>query len=174
MQEDELPAGVRLTQLQTHRDARGSLTEVWRLAWHDSPAPLQWNAVASDANVLRGVHVHKKHWDYVFLVSGDMRLGLHDMRTESPSYRKSSLVRMSGPQLSFVVIPPGVAHGFYYTAPTVQLYAISRYWDGSDEFGCRWDAPELDIAWPCTEPVLSARDHEPMSYAQLREAFAAG
>jgi dTDP-4-dehydrorhamnose 3,5-epimerase len=167
----ELPVGVGLSKLRMHSDARGCVTELWRHAWHESPKPLQWNVVSSDANVLRGVHVHKLHWDYLFLVSGEMQLGLHDMRVDSPSHRKSALVRLSADELTGVVIPPGVAHGFYYARPSTHAYAVSHYWNPDDELGCHWDEPDLRLDWPCKNPVLSERDREPRTYAELRAAL---
>jgi len=55
----------KLIQLSTHWDARGALTEIFRGDWPDVAAPVQWNFVHSEANVLRGVHVHVTHVDYL-------------------------------------------------------------------------------------------------------------
>ena len=40
----------------------------------------QWNMVRSRPNVLRGVHAHRQHIDYLTMVSGIMILGLQDLR----------------------------------------------------------------------------------------------
>jgi dTDP-4-dehydrorhamnose 3,5-epimerase len=172
MEESQPLTGVRVMALTAHRDERGAFTELHRLSWHDSPPPLQWNAVASEANVLRGVHVHLRHWDYFFLVSGEMRFGLHDMRPESPSYRGSVLLTLRGASPSGICVPPGVAHGFCYTEPSLHVYAVSEYFDPADELGCRWDCPELGLAWPCTRPKLSRRDEEAGGYAGLAAQLA--
>ena len=55
-------------------------------------------------------------------------------------------------------IPPGVAHGFYFDESSLHVYAVSHEWDPSDELGCRWDDPDLGIAWPCSAPLISGRD----------------
>src|SRR5678815_1976376 len=108
-----LPNDVRVVPLVTHGDVRGRFTELLRMSGVSGPTPIQWNAVESQRNVLRGVHVHIVHWDYFFLVRGEMQLGLHDMRPESTTYRLSAMIRLVGSELCGVTIPPGVAHGFY-------------------------------------------------------------
>lgn len=38
------------------------------------------------------------------------------------------------------------------------MYAVSRYFDSSDELGCRWDDPDLAIPWRVSAPSISPRD----------------
>src|SRR6266550_587769 len=59
--------GVTLRSLQTHHDERGSLTELFRASWETGIDAVQWNHSVSKARVLRGVHVHVKHADYLIL-----------------------------------------------------------------------------------------------------------
>jgi dTDP-4-dehydrorhamnose 3,5-epimerase len=49
------------------------------------------------------------------------------------------------------------------------LYMVDAEYDGKDEFGFAWDDPDLAIAWPVTDPVVSERDANNPS---LREALA--
>jgi dTDP-4-dehydrorhamnose 3,5-epimerase len=172
MNESQPLAGVRVISLDPHRDERGSFTELLRVSWHDSPAPVQWNCVASEANVLRGVHVHLTHWDYFFLLSGEMLFGLHDMRPGSPTFRKSAMLKLKGEEPASLCVPPGVAHGFYYSLPSLHVYSVTAYFEGQDELGCRWDCPELELQWPCTRPKMSSRDAGAMSYAELAATLA--
>lgn len=162
-----IPAGVAVRALTTHADSRGTFTEVFRQEWDLGPPALQWNIVQSRANVLRGVHAHRLHADYLTLAAGEMVLGLHDLRPQSPTWRASLLLRLQADDLHVVAIPVGVAHGFYFPEPATTLYSVSHYFDGSDEVGCRWDAPELGLAWPCDDPLLSERDRNAGSYSDM-------
>jgi len=153
-----LPAGVRIRELDPHADSRGVFTELFRSSWELDVRPVQWNAVRSDANVLRGVHVHLRHSDYLTVPCGKAFVGLHDMRHASTTAGLSTLVELGDDSPCGVTIPPGVAHGFYFTEPSLHVYAVSHEWDPDDELGCRWDDPELGIPWPCTSPHVSARD----------------
>src|SRR3990170_6547130 len=79
-----LPAGVRLLPLEMNRDDRGVFTEVFRRSWDIGMEPVQWNFVTSQAGVLRGVHVHVRHVDYLIVLEGRASIGLRDLRPRPP------------------------------------------------------------------------------------------
>lgn len=155
-----------------HRDDRGCFTEVFRACWNTGMEPLQWNLVSSQANVLRGVHVHLVHDDYLTLVSGRAVIGLRDLRPGSETEGLATLVEMSGDEMSALTIPVGVAHGFCFLEPSVHAYAVSHYFSPADEFGCRWDDPALGITWPVEDPRVSPRDREAPSLEELLATLA--
>lgn len=168
-----LPAGVELHRLTPHADARGVFTELFRESWGLPVAPAQWNVVRSERNVLRGVHAHWRHADYLTVVAGRATIGLHDLREGSPTGGMGTAVELSADEPAALSIPTGVAHGFYFDEPSIHVYAVSHEWDPADELGCRWDDPDLDIAWPCTDPFISERDGALGPLAALREAWRA-
>lgn len=168
---ESLPLGVSLRSLQTHHDERGSLTELFRASWVAGTGVVQWNYSESKARVLRGVHVHVKHADYLILLRGHATIGLRDLRRGSPSENMTALVEMKGTKLHALTIPPGVAHGFYFHEPSTHLYAVSEYWDKRDELGCRWADPELEINWPDVAPLISERDAALPSLRDLIESL---
>lgn len=156
----DLPVGVLLRRLMMHHDTRGSVTEIFRAEWGTGVKPVQWNTVVSSAHVLRGVHLHLKHSDYLLLLSGRMSLGLLDLRPGSLTERRSCIVELTGECLTAVEIPPGVAHGFYYHEQSIHVYAVDDYWNPADELGCHWADPELGIPWPDGAAIVSERDRE--------------
>lgn len=149
--------GVRLLSLATHPDERGSFTELFRRTWVDVDFR-QWNIAQSAAGVLRGVHVHKKHFDFIVVVDGAGYFGMRDLRHGSPTEGRTFSVTLTGARLRVLRIPPGVAHGFCFTQPTTHVYGVSEYWNLADELGCRYDDPDLELRWPVTSPLISARD----------------
>ena len=153
----ELPRDVEILPLVKHLDARGWLSEVFRKDRVDHD-PCQWNVTASEPNVLRGMHVHVRHRDYLVVLQGRMSIGLFDIRPESPTYRHAAMVTLAGERLSALRVPVGVMHGFYSHEPTIYLYGVDAYYDATDELGCHWADPRLSLAWPCTDPVLCERD----------------
>jgi dTDP-4-dehydrorhamnose 3,5-epimerase len=167
-----LPSGVEIHAIREHLDERGAFREIWRQSWSDQPAAVQWNMVRSQPNVLRGVHAHVQHVDFLTVAAGEMILGLHDPRRAAPSCGRSLLLRLEASDPHLVVIPPGVCHGFYFPTASTHIYGVSRAWDGADEFGCAWDDPALNLAWPCAGPILSERDRTAGSYAELVETLA--
>ncbi|WP_161490846.1 MULTISPECIES: dTDP-4-dehydrorhamnose 3,5-epimerase family protein [unclassified Ensifer] len=164
-----LPPGVQLHSLLPHKDDRGVFLEAFRREWSAGCDPVQWNVVRSEANVLRGVHVHATHTDYLLVVSGRMLLGLHDSRPNAPEDRLSTMLVLDAANPTAVTVPPGVCHGFYFPEPSIHMYAVSHYWDESDELGCRFDEAELRLAWPNRMPKLSRRDQLASSYDEMRD-----
>jgi dTDP-4-dehydrorhamnose 3,5-epimerase len=100
---------------------------------------------------------------------GRATIGLHDLRPGSPTEGLGTTVELDADLPRVLVIPVGVAHGFYFhAARSVHIYAVSHEFDPADELGCRWDDPELDIAWSCSEPLISPRDDALGSLSELR------
>lgn len=159
----ELPPGVKHLVLEPRDDARGRLIELFRASAFPEVVPVQWNVVDSKAGVLRGVHVHRDHWDYLVILGGRASIGLQDLRSGSPDEGHATVVEMTGATMSALTIPPGVAHGFYFHEPSLHIYGVDHYWDPDDELGCRWDDPELRIPWELQPTELSARDREAAS-----------
>jgi dTDP-4-dehydrorhamnose 3,5-epimerase len=153
-----LPHDLRLTPLVPHRDDRGTFLELHRREWETGVDPVQWNAVDTNAGVLRGVHVHPRHDDYLTVIHGRATIGVRDLREASPSEGAAACVELSGEHPTAISIPHGVAHGFYFHQPSTHIYSVSRYWDLADELGCRWDDPALEIPWPQREAQISPRD----------------
>ncbi len=172
MTDTELPTGVIVRDLVQYGDTRGKLCEIYRADWVPSDAFLQWNVVHSQGGVLRGVHVHPRHADYLHVVSGSMLLALHDLRPDDPAKRRAGFVTLSGDRPRTAWIPHGVAHGFWFPRPCTYVYGLSHGWSPDEEIGCRYDDPALDLDWPLSDPILSERDTAPAhNYQTMRDAW---
>ena len=97
--------------------------------------PVQWNTVSSEAGDLRGVHVHVRHDDYLTMPVGRTSVGLRDLRRGSPTEGLAVLVELGREQPAALVIPHGVAHGFYFHEPSLHVYAVSEYWEPDRRVG---------------------------------------
>ena len=156
---DEI-VGARLRHLLVHADERGSLAEVFRAEWDTGARPIQWNLSHSEPNVLRGVHVHPRHTDYLVVVRGRATIGLRDLRRGSPSEGRVVLLDLHGDRPAALTIPPGVAHGFLFHETSIHIYGVSEYWQPADELRCHWADPDLEMAWPIDNPRVSRPDAE--------------
>ena len=165
-----LPTGVGFRALTTHHDSRGEFTELNRASWNLA-TPMQWNMVHSRPNVLRGVHVHRLHEDLLTVTAGEMILGLQDLRTSTPTHGLTAMVCLTFDEPHVVTIPPGVAHGFYFTMPSCHIYSVTHEFDGSDELGCHWRDPLLSLRWPGNDPQLSERDRKAGSFSAMVAAL---
>lgn len=151
--------GVLVVDLEVHSDSRGSFIEFYRGSRLPTDRPvLQGNISRSVAGALRGLHFHRRQWDYWFVLFGEAFVALVDIRTGSPTERATSTLRLSGDTPHGLFIPPGVAHGFLAETDLVLEYLVDRYFDGKDEWGIAWNDPALGIEWPAADPILSDRD----------------
>lgn len=168
---DHWPEGVTLRPLKMHVDDRGIFAEVHRRTWDTDFELKQWNVAYSEAQVLRGVHVHIKHFDCLCLVQGKALFALKDLRSNAPTKDMIAYVEMDGSALQCLIIPPGVAHGFYFHEPSMLMHGVSEYWDDADELGCHFADPDLGFSWPNTNPKTSKRDAELLGLSSISHHF---
>lgn len=160
--------GVELRSLEKKGDRRGFLGELFRKGWDEESNPCQWNVLESQENVLRGVQVHLRRIDYLLLLRGHISVGLCDLRPDSSTYGKGTLFELTGEEFKLLIIPPGVAHGFYFHEPSLQVQGMSQYWDVDDEVRIIWNDPQLNIPWPAISPLLSEKDAQSPILSSLK------
>ncbi|MCK0069515.1 dTDP-4-dehydrorhamnose 3,5-epimerase family protein [Kordiimonas laminariae] len=167
-----VPEGVILTPLKPITDCRGTLCEAFRLDRVPEKKFVQWNLVRSNVGTLRGVHVHKNRADYLVVIEGEMLLGLYDMRRNSPTFQQSTIVSITPETHKAAYIPTGVAHGFYFTQPSLTMYGLTEYWSMADEMGCHPFDADLKLNWPDTGSVqLSDRDQAAGTLAVMQAEY---
>jgi len=139
--------GVWVVPLTTHPDNRGSFTEDYRREWVPGSREMgQSNISLSEANVLRGLHFHRRQADWWNFYRGAAVVGLYDLRQGSPSEGKGLALRFDTEEgLHGLYIPAGVAHGFYADRDLLLHYMVDNYFTGADEFGITWNDPDLGI-----------------------------
>jgi dTDP-4-dehydrorhamnose 3,5-epimerase len=165
--------GVSLLPLTPHPDTRGSFTEYYRREWIPQMREMvQGNLSLSKANVLRGLHFHREQADFWCFASGVSTTGLYDLRVGSPTEGKKAEIRVDASDRRYgLYIPKGVAHGFHAQTDVVLIYFVDQYFTGADEYGVAWNDPDLGIAWPATDPILSDRDQANQSLSEaLKDA----
>ncbi len=162
--------GTTLRKLKVDRDARGTFTEVLCKEWNLNIKPTQWGVVASVARVLRGMHFHLRHDEYICLLQGRCCVGMYDLRPDSPTYRRHALVELHGEQQSCLVFPRGIVHGWYFFEDSRHLQATSESYasyNPDDNLICHWSDMELGITWPDPDPILSPRAQQAGSLKEL-------
>jgi dTDP-4-dehydrorhamnose 3,5-epimerase len=154
--------GVQLVDLIVWADERGRFLETFRKEWFPQRAweRVQTNRSDSKAGVLRGLHYHFHQVDYWYVARGRIRVGLADLRPDSPTYLRSAAIEMADEDAVGLYIPTGVAHGFVALTDATLTYLVDNYYDNSDENGVRWDDPQLAVPWGVEAPLLSPRDQQ--------------
>jgi dTDP-4-dehydrorhamnose 3,5-epimerase len=165
--------GVEFKQYRVFPDTRGSFAEVFRSEWPGNASygsELQLNLSRSRKGSIRGLHFHHRQSDWWILLNGVLQVALADLRKDSPTFLKRLSLRLESGDNACLLVPPGVAHGFLALEDASLIYAVNRFYDGSDEQGVAWNDPDLNIAWSISEPVLSERDRTNPTVDYLRES----
>jgi dTDP-4-dehydrorhamnose 3,5-epimerase len=174
METEDLPlAGAKLLRPKVFRDSRGFFLESYSAPRYLAAGmPETWvqdNHSRSLQNTVRGLHYQSSPGQAKLLRVSLGRIFdvLVDIRPSSPTFGKWHGLYLDAEEHTQVYIPIGFAHGFCVTSDVAEVqYKVSSPYDGATECAIRWNDPEIAVAWPVTEPLLSARD-------QVSESFAA-
>ncbi len=152
--------GVLLRPLEAHDDERGEFVEVFADHWHSSIDPHQWSVVRSWAGTLRGMHLHRRHAELVMVIHGQMSVGLHDARPESPTHGGWARYDLAADEPACLTFPAGLVHGWLAHQDTTHLQAVSEayeFYADDDNEGCHWSDPALGIEWPFPPSIVAPR-----------------
>lgn len=112
----ELLPGVRVRDCKAFADEGGMMGwDVYRAAdrdWFVGFGDLLLMTLKQGA--VRPFHYHKQGTDTMAVLAGSARIVLYDMREGSPTQGKVQelLLTVEGPNITFLQVPPLVAHGF--------------------------------------------------------------
>ena len=162
--ETSLP-GVLIIEPAVFADTRGFFVESYQRERYQSmgivPEFVQDNLSFSSRGVLRGVHCQNTHpqGKLVQVLQGEVWDVAVDIRHGSPHFGQWMAVTLSSENKTQLYLPPGFAHGFCVLSETALFaYKCTDYYRPAAEVGFRWDDPEVGIAWPMEQPVLSEKD----------------
>lgn len=143
--------GVEVKKLVAHKDKRGFFCELIRKS--DSFfKDCQFGQLSHSfckKGVLKAWHLHKKQTDFIYVVSGNIKLALYDTRKRSKTYKKLMEIYIGEKREHIIVkIPPGVAHGYKVIGtPTHIIYLMDREYDPKDELRIPYDNPKIGYTW---------------------------
>jgi dTDP-4-dehydrorhamnose 3,5-epimerase len=82
-----------------------------------------------------------------------------DVRRGSPMFGRWVGITLTADTFQQLYLPPGFAHGFCVLSPSAQVeYKCTDIYDPAAEIGIAWNDPQIGIAWPVADPLLSPRD----------------
>jgi dTDP-4-dehydrorhamnose 3,5-epimerase len=135
---------------------------------------VQENHSRSTRGSLRGLHYQRQpaaQGKLVRAVVGEIFDVAVDIRPESPTFGRWIGKTLSADNRSMLFIPPWCAHGFCVVSESAEvLYKTTAEYTPEAEGGLVWNDPDLAIAWPISNPILSERDRRWPSLASLASA----
>lgn len=175
--EDTSLAGLR--RVVSHRlgDERGYLA---RAFCQDELRNAGWTAAVAQANLthtrdkgtVRGLHFQhppRAEMKLVRCLRGEVWDVAVDLRRGSPTFLRWYAERLSGENLTALLIPEGFAHGFQTLTDDVDmLYLHSTAHAPGSEGGLSVRDPVLALPWPLPIGTLSERDQ---SHSFITDGF---
>ncbi len=123
---------------------------------------VQDNYSRSAKGVLRGLHYQKNpkaQGKLVMCIQGSIFDVAVDIRKGSPHYGKWVGVELSEGNKRLFYVPTGFAHGFQVMSDAAEvLYKCTEEYSPANDRGIIWSDPDIGIAWPVNDPLLSDKD----------------
>ena len=170
----ELP-GVVIIEPKVFGDERGFFLETFQAERYSSLAGIssrfvQDNHSRSRRGVLRGLHAQKQHpqGKLIRTARGEIFDVVADIDPRSATFGRWVGVTLSDTNHRQLWIPPGYAHGFLVISEIADFeYKCTDYYHPQSETGVIWNDPDLCIAWPIEDPLLTDKDKRLPTLASL-------
>lgn len=159
--------GVLVFEPRVFKDDRGHFLESfhaerYRAAGLTLPF-VQDNWSRSKRGTLRGLHFQhpRPQGKLVMVTRGAVFDVAVDIRKSSPSFGRWFGLELTEDNCKQLWIPPGFAHGFVALKDDTDfLYKCTDVYVPEADGAVLWSDPDLGIAWPIAEPLLSKKDAE--------------
>lgn len=128
---------------------------------------VQDNHSRSAKHVLRGLHyqIQNPQGKLVRVISGEVYDVAVDLRQHSSTFGKAVGFTLNASNKQMLWVPEGFAHGFLVLSDYADfLYKTTDFYNPKAERCIKWDDPDLKIAWPSKEPILSAKDRQGQAF----------
>jgi dTDP-4-dehydrorhamnose 3,5-epimerase len=159
--------GLLLIKPNVNEDKRGYFYENYRDELFEAnglPTNFrQDNQTKSVKGTLRGLHYQLNYpqGKLVRVSFGTVYDVAVDIRKTSPTFSQYFGMNLTDKDHIQMYIPPGFAHGFCVLSDqAIFQYKCTEIYHPEDEYGIRWDDPQININWSIIDPVISDRDLE--------------
>ncbi len=168
--------GIIIIEPPIFKDNRGFFSETYHEKKYKEAGIgttfVQDNHSNSKNGVLRGLHYQLRYpqGKLIYVLRGSIFDVAVDIRQGSPNFGKWIGFNLSEENKRQIYIPNGFAHGYYVLSKESDvIYKCTTFYNPEDEFGIRWDDPELEIDWPGQEPIISEKDSKYPFLSQIEK-----
>jgi dTDP-4-dehydrorhamnose 3,5-epimerase len=170
--------GVLLLEPAVHGDDRGFFVETFRAnVWGELGIDVEFvqdNHSRSRRGTLRGMHFQTDPGQakLVRCARGQILDVVVDLRRDSDTFGRWDGHELDDANLRQLWVPVGFAHGFCVLSEEADVvYKCSSYYDPATEAGIAYDDPDVGIAWPDLELLVSERDRSAPRLADVAESL---
>ena len=168
-------SGAKIIEPKVFGDARGFFLETFSAQRYREAGInvsfVQDNHSRSAKGVLRGLHYQLNYpqGKLVSVMQGEVLDIAVDIREGSPTFGQWHGVVLNDDNHRQFYIPPGFAHGFVVLSDMADfVYKCTEYYHPEDEKGLLWNDKAIAIDWQIDKPLLSAKDQNNKSLAELQ------
>ena len=155
--------GCFSAKLTSFKDDRGTFQKLFQSevfkTFLPSFKPKEIYLTSSSKNVLRGMHFHlppDDHEKIVICLSGRIQDVLLDLR-KGKNFGKSTYEILSPDGPNMMIIPKGIAHGFFsFEQNSNLLYMVGSEYNPKSDAGIHWNS--FNFEWPTGKKIISNRD----------------
>jgi dTDP-4-dehydrorhamnose 3,5-epimerase len=169
---------VLLLEPAVHGDDRGFFVETFRAnVWGELGIDVEFvqdNHSRSRRGTLRGMHFQTDPGQakLVRCARGQILDVVVDLRRDSDTFGRWDGHELDDANQRQLWVPVGFAHGFcVLTEEADVVYKCSSYYDPATEAGIAYDDPDVGIAWPNLELLVSERDRSAPRLADIAESL---
>jgi dTDP-4-dehydrorhamnose 3,5-epimerase len=167
-------SGVLLIEPPVFRDERGYFREIWQEERYGAEGIprrfVQDNVSCSSQGVIRGLHFQNPHGQgkLISVLEGEVYDVVVDVRKGSSTFGRWVGRVLSADNGEQLYVPEGFAHGFAVLSNgAVFSYKCTDYHVPDAERTILWNDPDLQIDWPVSDPVISAKDAQAPRLADI-------
>jgi dTDP-4-dehydrorhamnose 3,5-epimerase len=159
-----------------HGDSRGWFQETYRESvladLGITDRFVQDNHSRSAKGVLRGLHFQtpSPQAKLVRCARGAILDVVADIRRGSPTYGQWEAWQLDDETGRQLYCPVGFAHGFVVLSDVADVvYRCSDYYDPQGDRGIRFDDPTIGVEWPGGDHLVSDRDRDAPTLAEIAD-----
>lgn len=104
-------SGVSIKKITKHSDRNGFFAELVKFGEKTFHKVLQTSYSETKPSVIKAWHVHP-YWEVWCVIKGKAKVALHDLRPDSPTFRKTQIIYSGEDNMKVIAIPGNVAHGY--------------------------------------------------------------
>jgi dTDP-4-dehydrorhamnose 3,5-epimerase len=172
--------GIVLVKPDVHADNRGFFLEChtqekFARAGITAVFVQDNHSLSVQKGVLRGLHFQTPPCaqnKLIRVTRGAIYDVVVDLRKSSPTFGKWQSFDLSSENFLMLFVPTGFAHGFCTMADNTEVqYKVDALYAPTCDSGIRWNDPDIAIAWPVIDPVLSAKDCSLQYFSNFSSPF---
>jgi dTDP-4-dehydrorhamnose 3,5-epimerase len=137
--------GVKLINIKDNIDNRGFFREIFRPDKIRKKIFLkQISHSLIKKNTIKAWHVHKNQYQWNYILKGEIKMTLIDLRKNSKTFNKTFTLEISEKNKIVYFFPPGVGHG--YVTKKIEnhmIYGTSGYYNINEEYKIKPSKEEI-------------------------------